>query len=101
MTIVKFDSVYFDNYILPNIKKAKDDLKKARNKAKLLQVSSDYKYNKYLNDLDEKIKKHLDDLNKFDNWVDKCKKSYKSLSDKYQDKIEKIDGFSIEKHKKI
>ena len=53
MTVVKFDSVYFDNNILPNVKKTKDDLKKAKSKANSLSIPYDYKYRKYLLNLDE------------------------------------------------
>ena len=65
MTVVKFDSVYFDNNISPSVKNAKDDLKKAKSKANSLSVPLDYKYRKYLVNLDDKIKKHMDDLDKF------------------------------------
>lgn len=101
MTVVKFDSVYFDNNISPYVKNAKDDLKKAKSKANSLSVPYDYKYRKYLVNLDDKIKGYMDDLDRFNSWVSNCKKNYKDISDKYTEKLEKIEKYSINKHPKI
>ena len=101
MTKIKFNSIYFDNTIMPSVKKAKSDLVQAEEVACSLDVSSDYDYYKYLLDLDDKIKNCIDDLDKFNNWVNLCKKEFKNVSDEYKEKIDKISNYQIKKHTKL
>ena len=49
----------------------------------------------------EFIKGYMDDLDRFNSWVSNCKKNYKDISDKYTEKLEKIEKYSINKHPKI
>lgn len=101
MAKVKFNSVYFDNNISPSVKKAKDDLIKAKSEARYLSMTSGYAYYSYLINLDDKIESCIDDLDRFDSWVYTCKREYKNISDKYKDELERLDNYSIKKHPKL
>lgn len=101
MAIVNFDSKYYDNKIEPNVSTAKSYLLGAKNKSQSLSVPTDFKYYNYLVELDVDINRIIKDLDKFNDWVKKCKKTYKDISDKYEEEIEKIKGYDIKKHNKI
>lgn len=101
MTIVNFNSTYLDNNICPSVKNAKDDLSKAKKQASALKVPWDYQYYKYLSNLDDKINGYMKDLDRFNKWVSNSKKVYKDITDKYEDKLNDINNYSIKKHNKI
>ena len=101
MTVVNFNSVYFDNHISPSVKTSSGYLKTGKGYASSLKVPTDYQYYRYLNNLDNVIDGYINDLDKFEDWVSNCKNIYKNINSKYEEDLKMINDYKIEEHKKI
>lgn len=102
MTKIKFDYVYLNNNVCSNVSDSVLELNRAYNKLSGgISVPNDFSYYTFVKNLDSKISDIISDLNYFNSWIVSCNKSFSTLEDGHEKRVNDIRDRSLNKRNMI